>query len=109
MTTQTFTVPIINDTLDETTETVGLKLTNAAGSGSLGSFVDASLLIIDDDPTPSLRINDAAVTEGDSGTANAVFTVTLSAASSFTVTAANFAFDRIRPPHRRIILQPTEC
>jgi hypothetical protein len=90
VTTQTFSVPILQDALDETTEVVGLHLTNAAGTGSLGVPKDSQLLIIDDDPTPSLRINDVSVTEGDSGTINAVFTVTLSTASSFTVTA-NFA------------------
>ncbi|MCI0692430.1 hypothetical protein L0337_10560, partial [candidate division KSB1 bacterium] len=36
--------------------------------------------------TPSLSINDITVTEGNSGTVNAVFAVTLSAASSQTVT-----------------------
>jgi len=87
VTSRTFTVSILNDTLDETTEIVTLKLTNVAGSGSLGAPSQVGLSIIDDDPTPSLRINDVSVTEGDSGTINAVFTVTLSAASSFTVTA----------------------
>ncbi|HEV7797337.1 MAG TPA: Calx-beta domain-containing protein [Pyrinomonadaceae bacterium] len=90
VTTQTFTVPILNDVLDETTEVIGLHLTNPAGSGSFGVPTDSQLLIIDDDPPPSLRINDVAVTEGDSGTVSAVFTVTLSAATSFTVTA-NYA------------------
>lgn len=88
--TQTFSVPILQDLLDETTEVIGLHLTNAAGSGSLGVPADSQLLIIDDDPTPSLRINDVSVSEGASGTVNAIFTVTLSAASSFTVTA-NYA------------------
>jgi hypothetical protein len=87
VTTQTFTVSILDDLLDETTEVIGLHLTNAAGAGSIGVPTDSQLLIIDDDPTPSLRINDVAVTEGDVGTVDAVFTVTLSAASSFTVTA----------------------
>ena len=42
--------------------------------------------IIDDDPLPSLSINDVTVTEGNSGTTNATFTVTLSAASGQAVT-----------------------
>jgi hypothetical protein len=37
-------------------------------------------------PAATLRINDVSVTEGDSGTTDAVFTVTLSTASSETVT-----------------------
>ena len=36
--------------------------------------------ITDDDPPPALSINDVTVTEGNSGTVNATFTVTLSAA-----------------------------
>ena len=38
--------------------------------------------------TPSLSINDVAIAEGNSGTGNAVFTVTLSAPSSQTVTVS---------------------
>ncbi len=37
-------------------------------------------------PTPTISINDVTVTEGNSGTTNATFAVTLSAASSSTVT-----------------------
>ncbi|MDP6542587.1 MAG: SdrD B-like domain-containing protein [Phycisphaerae bacterium] len=40
---------------------------------------------IDDDPHPTLQINDVSLTEGDSGTKNFNFTVTLSAFSSDTV------------------------
>jgi uncharacterized repeat protein (TIGR01451 family) len=44
--------------------------------------------IINDDAGPSLSINDATITEGNSGTVNATFTVTLSAASNQTVTVS---------------------
>src|SRR5436309_6619264 len=47
-------------------------------------------MINNDDPVPSLAINDVAVTEGNSGTVNAVFTVSLSPASGQTVTV-NYA------------------
>jgi hypothetical protein len=90
VTSQTFTVPITNDTLDEPQENIDIRLTNARGSGSLGSGSLTSIVIIDDDPTPNLRVNDVSVTEGESGAVNAVFTVTLSAASAFTV-SANYA------------------
>ena len=46
--------------------------------------------ITDDDAAPTLSINDVTVTEGNTGTVNATFTVTLSAASSQQVTV-NFA------------------
>ena len=43
--------------------------------------------IVDDDTMPSLSISDVTVTEGNSGSASATFTVTLSAASGQQVTA----------------------
>ena len=42
--------------------------------------------ITDDDAAPTLTIDDVTVAEGNSGTMNATFTVTLSAASGQTVT-----------------------
>ena len=90
VTIQSFSITISNDTIDESNETVNLTLSNPTGSGAVGSQPTALLSIVDDDPTPTLRIDDVSVNEGSSGTADAVFTVTLSAATSFTVTA-NFA------------------
>jgi hypothetical protein len=46
--------------------------------------------IVDDDAAPVLAINDVSVVEGNSGTTNAVLTVSLSAASAQTVTV-NYA------------------
>jgi co-chaperonin GroES (HSP10) len=85
-TTKTFTVSISEDVLDEANETVNLTLSNAQGSGELGSPATAVLTINDNDPTPSLSINDVSVTEGNSATVNATFTVTLSAISGQNVT-----------------------
>jgi VCBS repeat-containing protein len=69
----TVTVPTTSDVLDEANETYTLTVGSASGIGT----------IVDDDPTPSLTINDVTVNEA-AGTAS--FTVTLSAASGQTVT-----------------------
>ena len=90
ITTQTFSVAINNDDIDEADETINLTLTNAAGSGSLGTPASAVLTIIDNDPTPGISIDDIAINERDSGSANATLTVSLSGQSSQTVTV-NFA------------------
>jgi hypothetical protein len=77
-------VPVLGDALDEDDETYTVTLsspTNATISDASGAGV-----ITDDDPTPTLSINDVTVTEGDAGTVDASFTVTLSAASGRTVT-----------------------
>ena len=42
--------------------------------------------ILDDDPSPSLRVSDVTVTEGNTGTTNATFVVSLSAKSGRSVT-----------------------
>ena len=87
-TSKTITVPVKGDTLTEPDETFFVNLSTAANATiakpqGLGT-------IRNDDALPSLSINDVTVTEGNSGTTNAVFTVSLSGASSQTVTV-NFA------------------
>ncbi len=53
---------------------------------NLGVTTEAVATILDNDPTPSLSINNLNLPEGNSGTTAFSFTVTLSAASSQTVT-----------------------
>jgi chitinase len=82
------TVQVIGDTLAEPSENFRVTLSEADGA----TIVDAVGLgtITDDDSggpvIPSLTIGNATVTEGNSGSVSAVFTVTLSAPSSATVT-----------------------
>ena len=90
-TTKTLLVPILDDALDEDAETFMLVLSdfNAVGE-SAGSLSSTLLAIADDDPTPSISIDDVSVVEGTGGTKTAEFTLTLSAASGrFIAIAAN--------------------
>ncbi|MFN2471085.1 MAG: Calx-beta domain-containing protein [Gaiellaceae bacterium] len=68
-----------NDALDEPDETFDLKLSNPANATISDSSGTATIL--DDDATSSVSVNDVSVSEGDSGTTIATFTVTPSAAS----------------------------
>ncbi len=88
-TTKQITVLVIGDTLNEPDETFFVNLTNAPSNVPIARAQGRGT-ILNDDPVPSLSINEVSVTQGDSGTTPAVFTVTLSAASGQTVTA-NFA------------------
>ena len=70
-------VHIVNDTLDEDDETLTVEaydLQNATGSAA---DREATITIVDDDPTPTVTVADAAATEGD----KVEFVVTLSAVS----------------------------
>lgn len=77
-------VPLVNDALDEADETFTVTLSNPTG-GVLG-VAQRTVTIVDDDPLPALRIADAAVVEGNTGTAALTFTVALSAVSGRPVT-----------------------
>ena len=79
--TGTFTLTPTDDALDEANETV----TVSGASGSLTVNSD-TITLTDDDPTPTLSIDSPSVTEGDSGSKNLRFTVTLSPASGQQVT-----------------------
>ncbi len=85
---QTFLVPITDDVLYEGNETVNLSLSNPTGGATLGTPAIAVLTITENDPLPSVSVDDIAVFEGDSGTVNAVFTATLSHPSVQTVSVA---------------------
>ena len=77
-------VTTINDVADELAETLNLDLSlpiNATISDNLGVGT-----ITDNDGPPSITVNDVTVAEGNAGTTNFNFTVSLSAATGNTVT-----------------------
>ena len=85
VTTQTITVKAIGDLIDEADETFTVTISNPTNA-TLGLTTVGTVTITDDDAAPSISINDVTVVEGNSGTTNAVFTVTLSNPSSTTIT-----------------------
>src|SRR5262249_25626487 len=88
-TNKTISVSAIGDTIDEPDETFSVNLL-APTNAVLGNSQGIGTILDDDAPPPTLAINDASVSEGNSGTVNAVFTVSLSAPSTVAVTV-NFA------------------
>jgi hypothetical protein len=85
ITAQTIAVPIVDDTLDEGDETFGITLTGATGA-TLADGAAAGT-IVDNDPPPSITIEDVKVSDSGS-TPSAVFTISLSAPSSNAVTVS---------------------
>ena len=85
------TIPTCGDTLDEFDETFVVNLTQVTGGLQIADS-QARATIMDDDPLPSLRIGNRAVTEGDAPGApvNASFTVSLSSVSGKDVTIPSF-------------------
>ena len=73
---QTITVPITTDNVDEADETFTIVLSNATGASRIEDGVGQ--VTIRDDDTARFFVNNVRVTEGNSGTVAATFTVTLS-------------------------------
>ncbi|HUQ87740.1 MAG TPA: Calx-beta domain-containing protein, partial [Vicinamibacterales bacterium] len=89
-------VPVIGDVTFEPTETLSMSLSNAANA--IITDADGIGTIVNDDLGPTLTINDVSVLEGDSGTVNAVFTVTLNpVAANVTVDYATANLSAIAP------------
>ena len=78
-TTKQILVPVLGDSSIEILERFFVKLSAPVGA-RLNSGRDQATGIIENDDFPKISIADVAVTEGDSGTTNAVFTVRLDAA-----------------------------
>jgi hypothetical protein len=90
VTSRTISVPIVGDTIVESDETFFVNLTNPNGA-EIGDSQATGTISNDDsitDPgeTPALAVNDVSTAEGNSGTTNMIFNITLSASSTATVT-----------------------
>ena len=77
--------PIDDLQTGEPPETVVLTLQPSAGY-TLGSPTSGTVTISDNNPVPTLSVNDVSLTEGNAGTTSFTFAVTLSSASTQTVT-----------------------
>ncbi len=87
-TAKSISVPIVGDLIIEPTETFTVKLSgNTAGALGKSNGIGT---IVNDDGVAGLSVNDVSVAEGNSGTTNATFTVTLSTPASATV-SVNYA------------------
>jgi serralysin len=87
-TSRTVTVKVLGELLNEPDETFFVNLSGAANA--IISDAQGDGLILNDDPLPTLSIGDVTIAEGNSGTINAVFTISLSTASGRTL-SVNFA------------------
>lgn len=84
-TSKTVTIPINNDNWVEGNENLTLTLINPSANLVLGTQTTANLTIVDND-VAEISISDITVLEGNSGTTNAIFTITLSNPSTQAVT-----------------------
>ncbi|WP_271783983.1 Calx-beta domain-containing protein [Aquimarina algiphila] len=79
----------VSDALDENDETVIVDITGVTNGAESGTQ-QVTYTILDDDSTPTLSISDPTIGEGNSGSTNVTFTISLSTASGKTVTV-NYA------------------
>jgi len=85
-TSATYQVVVNGDTAAEIDEAFSFVVGNVVGPVSVLEEVGTGTIVNDDGPVPNLSIGDASVTEGDSGSKQLAFTVSLSFASASAVT-----------------------
>lgn len=81
----TIPLQIVNDTLDEPTETINLRLLNPSAGYILAQPIGTRVFIEDNDAQPNLTIYNVGVEESSGVDVNANFRITLSAPSAKTV------------------------
>lgn len=78
---KTFTVAICNDAVFELNQTFDATLSIGSGSATLGTPNPATVTITNDDDAPGIAIGDVAQAEGNAGTTNFGFGITVTGAS----------------------------
>jgi subtilisin-like proprotein convertase family protein len=105
---KTFSIPIANDTTQESNETIQVTLSSAGGNSTLGTLASGSVTIQDDDATTPVAISPATqtVTEaatlitftvsrgvlGNAGTVNYATAYGTATAADFTATSGTVSF-----------------
>ncbi|MEO8352091.1 MAG: Calx-beta domain-containing protein, partial [Chthoniobacteraceae bacterium] len=75
-TTKPLTYSLTEDQVSEQSETFRLDLSNASGNAAIATPT-ATVTIVDNDLIPVISVNSPTVSEGDSGTTDMVFTISL--------------------------------
>lgn len=87
---KTILVPIIDDALNEDTETFALSLKNISGGGKLGEQTNTTVNLQDNDPLPGISVANYSIKEGNDGLKIISLNLTLLAASGRSV-SVNYA------------------
>ena len=90
-TNKTIPVVVLGDLLDESNETFFVNLSHAVNAIIADSR--GVCTILDNDPLPTIAINDISFLEGNSNTTTAAFTLSLSRASSRNVNVSYYTID----------------
>lgn len=73
---ETVSIPVSGDTVPEPDEIFFFDILDSSGP-EIGTSFGVATIVNDDGPVPSFSIDDVSVAEGNSGTSNAAFTVSL--------------------------------
>jgi hypothetical protein len=71
------TIAIIDNSTYDGNREFFLALSNPTGGATINTYPVGEVDLLDDEPPPNVSINDIRVTEGNSGTTNAEFTITV--------------------------------
>jgi hypothetical protein len=85
---RTVSVSVLGDTSVEPDESFFLELGTPSAAATVTDGQGRGTILNDDSAAPTVSVNDVSVTEGQSGTVQAIFTASLSASSTQTVTVA---------------------